>query len=91
MNNVFEKIFNDFLYEIKSNYLSNLLKENNNYIKLTNDMHTFLDDLIDEIPEFDEILDDFLDIFYQIVEIENSFLYLQGYIDCINLLKLLGS
>lgn len=91
MNNVFEKNFNDFLYEIKSNYLSNLLKENNNYIKLTNDMHTFLDDLIDEIPEFDEILDDFLDIFYQIVEIENSFLYLQGYIDCINLLKLLGS
>ncbi len=91
MNNVFEKIFNDFLYEIKSNYLSNLLKENNDYIKLTNDMHTFLDDLIDEIPEFDEILDDFLDIFYQIVEIENSFLYLQGYIDCINLLKLLGS
>ena len=91
MNNVFEKIFNDFLYEIKSNYLSNLLKENNDYIKLTNDMHTFLDDLIDEIPEFDEILDDFLNIFYQIVEIENSFLYLQGYIDCINLLKLLGS
>ena len=84
MNNVFEKIFNDFLYEIKSNYLSNLLKENNDYIKLTNDMHTFLDDLIDEIPEFDEILDDFLDIFYQIVEIENSFFYLQGYIDCIN-------
>lgn len=41
MNNVFEKIFNDFLYEIKSNYLSNLLKENNDYIKLTNDMHTF--------------------------------------------------
>lgn len=91
MNNVFEKNFNDFLYEIKSNYLSNLLKENNDYIKLTNDMHTFLDDLIDEIPEFDEILDDFLDIFYQIVEIENSFLYLQGYIDCLNLLKLFGS
>lgn len=89
MNKTFEKNFNDFLYEIKSNYLSNLLRENKDYIKLTNDMNTFLDNLIDEIPEFDEILDNFLDIFYQITEIENSFLYFQGYIDCLNLLELL--
>ena len=41
------------------------------------------------MPEFDEILDNFLDIFYQITEIENSFLYFQGYIDCLNLLELL--
>lgn len=51
-------------------------------------MHTFLYDLIDEIPKFDEILDDFLDIFFfQITEIENNFLYLQGYINCLNLLN----
>ena len=41
MNKTFEKNFNDFLYEIKSNYLSNLLRENKNYIKLTNDMNIF--------------------------------------------------
>ena len=89
MSEIFEKNYNDFLYEIKSNYLDNLLKQDQNYIKLTDDMHVFLDNLIDKIPEFDEILDGFLDIFYQITEIENSFLYLQGYRDCLNLLKLL--
>lgn len=89
MSKIFEKNCNDFLYEIKSNYLDTLLKEDKNYIKLTDVMHIFLDNLIDEIPEFEEILDDFLDIFYQITEIENNFLYLQRYRDCLNLLKLL--
>lgn len=89
MNKTFEKNFNNFLYEIKSNCLNYLLKENAEYISLHDDMHTFLDELIDEIPEFEEILDDFLDIFYQISEIENNFLYLQGYKDCLSLLKLL--
>ena len=90
MNNIFEKNFNNFLSKIQSDYLDNILKENKNYIELTNNMHTILDDLIDEYPDIDETLDDFLDIFYQITEIENNFFYLQGYTDCLNLLKLLN-
>ena len=85
----FETSLNEYFNNMTNTYLEKLLKENEEYTKLTTDMHRFLEDLIEKIPEFEGILDNFLDTFYQITGIENTYLYKKGYCDCLKLLKYL--
>lgn len=82
MDNIFYKNLQNFLQNNQNKYSQTLLKENPKYKILYDCIYSNLRIISKKLPKDDKSLDNLFDIFSQILQIENSFYYIQGIKDC---------
>lgn len=87
----YETYLDDFLYNLKCSTLNNLLIDNEDYIKLNDDIDKLTHSITSESPEISNKLDTLINKITELENYENEFLYKQGYKDCFKLLKLLDN
>ncbi len=89
--NEYEKILNDFLAENKYKAILDFAKHNRKYRKLK-DINTQNSIIISKTLKKDDLdkFESFKENVYSLYDMESDMLYIQGYRDCIKLLKIIG-
>lgn len=87
--NLFEEELDEFFNNLINSYLNYLSQEDETYKKLSKSKNSCMEKFLKDFPNTNDSLEKLINYIYIENEYESNALYRQGFIDCLNFLKLL--